>query len=207
MHASAASEVRSQQPLSVAAWAAFPEEESGELVDGSLVEEEVSSPAHEAAVVWLIAMLYAWLRPRGGVVLGSDAKFSVRSPGGGRKPDVSAFFPGTRRPPRSGVIATPPDIAIEVVSPTPKDGRRDRVEKLNEYAAFGVRWYWLVDPALRSFEILELGVDNRYTHALGVTDGVIDPVPGCEGLRLDLVELWGEIDRLPLESDEGAAEE
>ena len=167
----------------------------------------MSSPAHEAAVVWLIAMLYAWLRPRGGVVLGSDAKFGVRSPGGGRKPDVSAFFPGSRRPPRSGVIATPPDIAIEVVSPSPKDERRDRVEKLNEYAAFGVRWYWLVDPALRSFEILELGADKRFTHALAVTDGVIDPVPGCEGLRLDLEELWGEIDRLPIESDEGAAED
>ncbi|WP_437606890.1 hypothetical protein WMF20_39090 [Sorangium sp. So ce834] len=45
----------SDQRLSIAVWAALPEDEPGELVDGCLVEEQVSSAAHEAAVVWLIA--------------------------------------------------------------------------------------------------------------------------------------------------------
>jgi Uma2 family endonuclease len=205
MHATVASQFRGAESLF--GWAALPEDVPGELVDGHLVEEEVSSAAHEAAVVWLITMLYTWLRPRGGTVLGSDAKYGVRAPGGGRKPDVSAFLPGSRRPPRSGLITSPPDIAIEVVSPTPKDERRDRVEKLNEYAAFGVRWYWLVDPALRMFEILELGAGGRYIHMLGVTEGVIEPVPGCEGLRLDVAELWGEIDRLEPDESKGEADE
>jgi Uma2 family endonuclease len=69
------------------------------------------------------------------------------------------------------------------------------VEKLSEYAAFGVPWYWLVDPAFRSVEIFKLGRDGYYTRVFGETKGAY-PVPGCEALTLDLDALWAEIDRL-----------
>jgi Uma2 family endonuclease len=192
---SQAATIDERQPFSLAAWAAMLEDEPGEFVDGRLEEEEVPSYEHELVVTWLVWVLRNWLAPRGGFVGGSEAKFAVR-PSRGRKPDVSAYLPGSRKPPRQGIIDVPPDIMIEVLSPSPADGRRDRVAKLNEYAAFGVRWYWLVDPQLRSLEVLELGNDGRYVHALDVTAGVLDSVPGCEGLTLDLDALWSEVDRL-----------
>lgn len=169
-------------------------DESGELVDGRLVEEEDVGALHEVILTWLVWMLRSWLAPRGGFVLTSDVRFGV-APRRGRKPDISAYFAG-RRPQPHGLVTTPPDIMVEIISPRPKDARRDRVDKTNEYAAFGVRFYWIVDPALRSFELFELGADGRYVKAIGASNGVVDPVPGCEGLKLDLDALWAEASRL-----------
>jgi Uma2 family endonuclease len=177
-------------------WGAMDEDDEGELVDGVLVEEEMPASRHELVVTSIVWMVRSWLAARGGgFVLGSEAKFAVL-PRRGRKPDVSVYLPGGRKPPADGVIGVAPDIVVEVVSPAASDQRRDRIEKLADYAAFGVRWYWLVDPALRSFEILELGTDGRYAHAIAATDARLENVPGCEGLTLDVPALWAEIDRL-----------
>jgi Uma2 family endonuclease len=65
-----------------------------------------------------------------------------------------------------------------------------------DYAAFGVAWYWLLDPQLRSLEILQLDPQGRYAHVLGAGTGTLEQIPGCEGLTLGLDALWAEIDSL-----------
>ena len=176
-------------------WAAMPEDEPGELIDGHLVEEEMPDLIHETFVSWFVRTLGNWAAPQRGFVFGSEGKFAV-APRRGRKPDVTVYLPGSKKPEARGVVRTPPDIAVEIVSPTPRDGRRDRIEKVQEYALFGVRWYWIVDPALRTLQILELGPDGRYVHAVGRSEGILEQVPGCEGLTLDLDAMWAEADRL-----------
>ena len=176
-------------------WTNLPEDDEGELVDGYLVEEEVPDPAHEATVAWFIVLLGNWLRGRDGFLFGSDAKLKVSSRRG-RKADVVVYLPGSAVPPRRGLLTAPPSILIEIITPTPRDERRDRVEKMDEYAALGVPYYWLVDPALGSLEIFELTSDRRYARVLAATSGRVDAVPGCPGLVVDLDELWREIERL-----------
>ncbi len=181
--------------LTIEEWAAMPEDDPGELVDGVLVEEEMSDLTHETVVAWLIRVIGAWVIPRRGFVFGSEAKFAV-GPRRGRKPDVTVYLPGGRPLPRRGVVRVPPDIAIEVVSPTAKDRRRDRKDKAADYAAFGVRWYWLVDPDRRTLDVLARSAGGEYARAAEATGGILESIPGCEGLALDLDTLWGEIDRL-----------
>ncbi len=180
--------------MTVDEWYALDEEVTCELVDGLLVEEEVTSYVHERLVTRLSRYLDTWGEEHGAIVAGSNVGFAIRADRG-RRPDIDVYLAGAVRPPARGVVRVPPSIMIEIVTPAPRDQRRDRVEKVQDYAEFGVRWYWLVDPQLRTFEILELGADGRYAHAIGVAEGRVSP-PGCDGLVIDVDALWREVDAL-----------
>jgi Uma2 family endonuclease len=174
--------------MTLAEWADLHEDVEGELLDGVLVEEEMPTHLHEVVVVWLAAQLLRWATPRGGWVFGSERKIAV-APRRGRKPDLSVDLSHAPDP-HATLTTTPPEIVVEVISPRPRDTRRDRIEKADEYARFGVAWYWLVDPAVRTLEIWKLGPRRRYERALSKGDGRAR-IPGCRGLVLDLDELWG----------------
>lgn len=174
-------------------WAALPEDVPGEIVGHRLVEEEMSDYAHAVIVAFLARILGLWSDEVGAIVATSDARFAVAE-GRGRKPDLTVFFAG-RRPPRRGLVRLAPDIAVEVVSSSPDDVRRDRVEKLLEYAAFGIRWYWIVDPERRLLEIHELTEEGAYRVASALRSGSAQ-VPGCTGLLLPMDALWAKLDEL-----------
>jgi Uma2 family endonuclease len=174
-------------------WSALEEDAPGEIVDGRLVEEEVPDGVHETVLAWLFFALTSWARGHDARVVGSGLKYAV-SKRSGRMPDLSVFL-GGRKPPPRGLVKVPPDIAVEIVSPHPSDARRDRVEKTAEYAAFGIRWYWIVDPSFRTIEILELR-DGAYAHVGAASAGTASDLPGCEGLSLDMDALWAEVDAL-----------
>ena len=182
--------VEVREKLTLEEWAALDEDAEGELVDGVLEEEEVASILHEIVVLWFATLLRTWARKTGALALGSEAKIAV-GPRRGRKPDVSLFV-GARPPLTATLVRIAPHVVVEVVSERPRDARRDRVEKIHDYAAAGVKYYWIVDPQLRTLEILRRDARGRFVHAIATSEGRIDDVPGCEGLTIDLDELWRE---------------
>jgi len=185
--------------MTVEEWGDLPDSVPGEFVDGRLVEEEMPDLVHEVIVMWLGHVLLVWAERSGAIVGGSGVKLQLSSTRG-RKPDVAVFFAGENRPPARGLVRTPPDVAIEVVSTSRRDERRDREEKLAEYESFGVRWYWIVDPQRRSVQIHPLAEDGRYRLALECSSGSIAEVPGCSGLSLDVDALWSKADALGVEA-------
>ena len=173
-------------------WSELDEDVEGELVDGVLEEEEMATFLHELVVMWLARILGTWARRRQGFVAGSEAKIAV-GPRRGRKPDLSVYLRGRAPALTDALVRTPPHIVVEVVSPRPSDARRDRVEKISDYARAGIRYYWILDPQLRTLEILELDAKAHYRVAVGRSRGKLR-IPGCPGLVLNLDELWAEVD-------------
>jgi Uma2 family endonuclease len=182
-------------------WADLDDDEPGELVDDRLEEEEMPTAVHELVALLFARLLSMWVTARGGLAFGSELKLAVRQ-GRGRKADASAYLPGARFPGRSvGATKRPPSIVVEVLSARPRDVRRDTVDKLADYASFGVTYYWIVDPLARTLEIRRLDAGGRHVTLVAAAEGSIE-VPEHEGLVVDLDAIWAEVDKLPNEPEE-----
>lgn len=86
---------------------------------------------------------------------------------------------------RRGIMGAP-DLVVEIISPTSL--RRDRYDKRELYARFGVKEFWLADVANRSIEILSLQKGVYQLLSCATNEGKIhsDILPGFE---LDLAVL------------------
>ena len=103
-------------------------------------------------------------------------------------------FLGERPKLLDALVRVSPHVVVEVLSPRPRDVRRDRVDKLADYGAARAKYYWIIDPQVRTLEIFELGARGRFSHALAAKEGRLARVPGCDGLKLDLDDLWAALD-------------
>jgi Uma2 family endonuclease len=79
-----------------------------------------------------------------------------------------------------------PDLIIEIVSPS--SVRRDRYDKKEIYARFGVKEYWIADPANKALEILTLKVGRYQLHCCAEEKGKLTSLV-LAGLEFDLAEI------------------
>lgn len=129
----------------------LPDHDRYELVDGELVEINVSILSSVVGAE-VLTVLNTHVKTHGlGRVLGSEAYYQCfpDRPGRARKPDVS-FVASSRLPPdwrEAGYFTIAPDLVVEVISP--HDLVYDVNAKIREYLDAGVRMVWVIDPQQR----------------------------------------------------------
>lgn len=79
-----------------------------------------------------------------------------------------------------------PDLLVELVSPS--SVRRDRYDKRELYARFGVKEYWIGDPANKALEILILKEGRYELHCCVEEKGKLTSLV-LPGLEFDLTEI------------------
>jgi len=89
--------------------------------------------------------------------------------------------------PREAFFTLPPDWICEVISP--RTARMDRTSKKRIYAKHGIEWLWLVDPVVRTLEVLQIAGQFWQEVQLFSGDERIGPMP-FEGLEIDLSLWW-----------------
>ena len=179
--------------------ASFPDDgRLRELVDGQVVEWDVTTYVHGFFLAGLVAMLRTFVvRNRLGSVVGGDALVRIReSMYDARGPDV-AFYARGRMPrdSRAAATVTAPDFVIEILSPSDRAGMVQ--EKVRDWLRAGVRLLWYVDPDTGTTAVFHAGA-VRYVDA----DEELDGADVVHGFHLRLRELLDE-----LASQEGPADQ
>lgn len=137
----------------------MPDGDKYELVDGQLVEKSMSFwSSFVAGKAYLRLALYAEQKQAGWVVPeGTTYQCFPDAPNKVRKPDTS-FIRRERfseaQATQDGHVTIPPDLAVEVVSPT--DGYIDVEYKAIELLNAGVKIVWVINPYRRTARIYRL---------------------------------------------------
>lgn len=140
----------------------MPEGDRYELIDGELVEIDMSAESswiageiHRRVANWVVERSLEWAFPdnTGFQCFPWDEERV-------RKPDLSfvllARLPSG--PPATGYVSVAPDLAVEVVSP--HDLYYDVEVKVQEYLRVGVRMVWIVIPTTHTVMIYRAGVES-----------------------------------------------
>lgn len=124
-----------------------------ELLGGFLVCEP--SPAYDHQ--WIVGNLYLLLRAAaerqgGRVILGPFDTVLSREEAWVVQPDLVYVSQAREGIVTARGLAGPPDLAVEVVSPSSRG--KDRRLRSSLYARYGIREYWIVEPRPRRVDIL-----------------------------------------------------
>jgi Uma2 family endonuclease len=167
------------KPITPAELLAMPDSKSFELVDGELVERNVSvlSSIVEGN---LFGRMYPYCQANQlGTVLTSSNGIQCfpDEPRKVRRPDIS-FVKRERMTAEhmlEGFLTIAPDLAVEVISPN--DLATELNEKLEDYMAARIPLVWIIDPEVRTVVIHRVDGTMAMLHAKDELSGE-DIIPG-----------------------------
>jgi Uma2 family endonuclease len=137
-----------------------------EIIEGELYEMPAPSLIHATVVANIITLLIPLVASIGGRWW--TAPLDVFLPGADPvQPDFIVILPGSAVHLVARGIEGPPDLIVEVLSPSNRV--HDLLTKRALYARAGVREYWIVDPDQRTLQILSL--DGNAVHADSIGSG------------------------------------
>ena len=136
-----------------------------EFVEGHLEFLQEPTVRHQLIQTFLLFLLRQALAGTIGRVMAAPVRVATTDDHY-REPDVVVILDATRLDAASLYVPAP-DLAIEIVSPNDRD--RDYKTKRGEYAAAGVREYWIIDPERESITMLSL--DRDAYREIGTFDG------------------------------------
>ena len=102
-----------------------------------------------------------------------------------RVPDL-AVFEMSAIVERDGYIHSAPRLVVEVLSPG--NNRREREEKLGDYASIGVPEVWVVSPEGQTVEVLYLEA-GYLRSVLVLREGALEP-RHFPNVRIDIARIW-----------------
>lgn len=161
-----------------------------EIIEGELYEMPAPSWAHATVIANLISALIPLVVMLGGRwrTAPLDVFFQGAEP---VQPDIIVLLPESQAHPTERGVEGPPDVLVEVLSPSNRG--HDLLTKRALYARAGVREYWLVDPEARTIEILTL--DRDAFHLAVAASGDESPVSPLLGpLPVTAADLFTGID-------------
>ena len=161
-----------------------------ELIEGVLKEVSPSSfkPGEIGARILIFVGQFVIEHDLGHLTNADGGYILHHAPATVVAPDVG-FVRGDRFPdgaPDRGFCPVPPDLAVEVISPT--DRKMDMAQKQELYTRAGVPLVWWVDPERKTVTVHRLGQKPEVIDVTGALDGG-DVLPG---FSLEVSKIFGD---------------
>ena len=178
----------SPKPVTYEEWLRMPEVQDAieEVVNGEIRIMPPAKFKHSLIVTNLHDLIRSQIDDRATRVISAVLGLVIRrSPLTSRVPDLAVLETGTMIE-QDGYVHSAPQLLVEVLSPG--NTRREREEKLGDYASIGVPEVWVVSPEARTVEVLEL--QDGYLRTVRIqSEGELTPVR-FPGVHVPVAGIW-----------------